>query len=122
MIPPWGDIGMTALDDWHKEHLSPTAIAMFEAWKEAEQAVPRDEAQCEHALRELLAQVIDDLMEAKGLHQRSSALGRAPREMGPYLPSGQGGLSRRSGLPFPLTLLKDSPRPKPESLRGVTNR
>jgi FixJ family two-component response regulator len=70
---------MTALDDWHKEQLPPTATARFQAWKKAEQSVPRHEAQCELALRELLAElterqkkllakVIDDLTDGKGLH------------------------------------------------------
>ena len=34
---------MTAIDDWHEEHLLPTEKARFRAWKEAEQAVPMHE-------------------------------------------------------------------------------
>jgi len=70
---------MTALDDWHKENLSPTANANIQAWKQAEQAVPRDEDHCEHALLELLAelterqkvllaQIVEDLAQGRGLH------------------------------------------------------
>ncbi len=48
---------MTVLDDWYKENLSPIAKATLQAWKEAEIADPRDEAECEFALLELLAEL-----------------------------------------------------------------
>ena len=50
---------MASLDDCPEEHLSPAANAKFQARKEAEQAVPRGEAQCELTLRKLLAELAE---------------------------------------------------------------